>query len=176
MNPDIYTVLVQSQIDNFRITDIRDILLSQSMKFKNKSTVRQFVERHIKKLLIERLLICNGEGRKKTYSKTPLFFEADIQPAERRNISIFETKENRKSQISDNTRSGLKEKRARVEAELTILLAEIDEYESLMSEFPDAHHIAKKLYIKATNHSTALTGKITAITKSIQLANEESSK
>lgn len=63
--------------------------------------------------------------------------------------------------------------KGRLNAELAILLAEIDEYRSIMVRFPQTQEKVRHLHEQSAQQSVTLTGQITAITKTIELLQSE---
>ncbi|MDV2365873.1 hypothetical protein Q5N59_17720 [Vibrio cholerae] len=63
--------------------------------------------------------------------------------------------------------------KVRLNAELAILLAEIDEYRSIMVRFPQTQEKVRHLHEQSAQQSVTLTGQITAITKTIDLLQSE---
>ncbi|EJG1874385.1 hypothetical protein BS053_RS11555, partial [Vibrio parahaemolyticus] len=62
---------------------------------------------------------------------------------------------------------------SRLNAELAMLIAEMDQYRSIMIQFPQTQEKVKKLHEESTQHSATLTGQITAISKTIELLQSE---
>ncbi len=66
-----------------------------------------------------------------------------------------------------------KRKTVETAKELAILIAEVEEYRSIMKQFPQTQQQVRILHEESTQHSATLTGKITAITKTIDLLQSE---
>ncbi|MGX9417462.1 hypothetical protein ACXJY6_00065 [Vibrio sp. RC27] len=159
-------------MNSFQIPQIRDLLMSRSMQGKSNSTVRLFVSRHLNALEAQGLLTSKGKGRKKIFSKTALFLDSDLQPNQKPQKYIPK-KEDAKTTNRNACMHELVQAKLTLEAELTILLAETEEYQSIMLQYPEAKKHAKKLHEQSTQHSAVLTGKVTAMTKIIELAKAE---
>lgn len=156
----------QSEANEFKISDIRDFLLATTMQNKSKDNARVFVSKNLNSMVEQGLLAISGSRRNKVFSKTSLFNQinlADDQYPE----PIETTVPTEPKLVTDIAE--LEKKRSRFNAELAILIAEIDEYRSIIAQFPQAQRQVRKLHEDSTQHSVTLTGKITAITKTIEL-------
>lgn len=160
-------------MEEFQIPEIRDLLLASSMQIKNKDNVRSLVSRQLNAMVKQGLLTSTGTHRNKVFRKTPLFGQS--------NLKMLETNEDQnrnKASIPNMLKpslylSELEKIRSRLNAELAILIAEMDEYRSIMEKFPQAQEKVSKLHKESTQHSATLTGQITAITKTIELLQSE---
>ncbi|MDC0610547.1 hypothetical protein OAP63_07415 [Vibrio sp.] len=173
IHPDIIDVLTLLNLNEFKISQIRDLLLTTKMQNKSKDTVRLFVSRHLNDMERQGLLLSSGVRRKKVFRITKLYEQLGkatniavdnkirVEPIER-------TIPEGKSYLSE-----LVKIKSRLNAELTILIAEMDEYRSIMTQFPQTQTKVQKLHEESTQQSATLTGKITAITKTIELLKQE---
>jgi RecJ-like exonuclease len=173
VHPDIIDVLIQSDLNEFKIPKIRDRLLATTMKNKSKDTVRLFVSRHLNAMVEHGLLVSTGTHRKKVFSKTKSFEQIN---------TIIDGDLTNKIEVEFNTKATSEQKpyiaelgkiRSRLNAELAILIAEMDEYRSIMAQFPQTQEKVRKLHETSTQQSATLTGQITAITKTIELLQVE---
>lgn len=173
VHPDIIDVLTQSELNEFKIPQIRDVLLATKMQSKSKDTVRLFVSRHLNDLVEQGLLISTGTRRKKVFRKTKLFEQLNVLAnSDIDNKIKFESVEReipeQKSHLIE-----LGKIKSRLNAELAILMAEVDEYRSIMTQFPQTQEKVRRLHEESAQQSATLTGQITAITKTIELLQSE---
>lgn len=173
IHPDIIDVLTQLNLNEFKISQIRDLLLTTKMQNKSKDTVRLFVSRHLNDMEKQGLLISNGIRRKKVFRKTELY----EQLSKITNVDV-----NNKTGVVPIEQNIPEEKpylvelgkiKSRLNAELAILMAEVDEYRQIMIQFPQTQEKVRELHEESAQKSATLTGQITAITKTIELLQVE---
>lgn len=160
---------IQSEANEFKISDIRDVLLDTTMQNKSKDNARVFVSKNLNSMVEQGLLTSSGSRRNKVFRKTNLFDQINLVAD---NPELIETA----TPIEPKLISGLAELKKiknRLNAELAMLIAEMDEYQSIMAQFPQTKAKVRILHEKSTQHSATLTGKITAITKTIDLLQPE---
>ncbi|PNH98476.1 hypothetical protein [Vibrio diazotrophicus] len=170
IHPDIMDILIQPDMEEFQIPEIRDLLLASSMQIKSKDNVRSLVSRQLNAMVKQGLLTSTGTHRNKVFHKTQLFGQSNLETNEDQNRN--------KASITNMLKpsvylSELEKIRSRLNAELAILIAEMDEYRSIMDKFPQTQEKVRKLHKESTQHSATLTGQITAITKTIELLRSE---
>lgn len=171
VHPDILDVLSNPNIDEFNIPQIRDVLLASSMKGKNKATVRVFVSRHLEMLVQQGVLVSSGKHRGRVFKKTKLFSHIESQKRDKDSLVTGDLK---KDEGLKNDLNKLLKKKLHLNAELAILVAEINELNSIMADFPRLNRSIKALYEQSTHQSVTLTGQISALTKSIEQLQKES--
>lgn len=174
VHPDILDVLSNSNIDEFNIPQIRDVLLASSMKGKNKATVRVFVSRHLDMLVQQGVLVSSGKHRGRVFKKTKLFSQIESQTLQECDKDTLVTEDTKKDEELKNDLNQLQNKKRHLNAELAILVAEINELNSIMADFPRLNRSIKALYEQSTHQSVTLTGQISALTKSIEQLQKES--
>jgi septal ring factor EnvC (AmiA/AmiB activator) len=169
-HPYITDSIIKNNKDEFNISDIRDLLLASTMRDKSKGCVRMFVSKQLNIMVKQGMLTTSGNNRNKLFRKTQLF--------EQFNTSENEELEHNKANTGCMTKPGsyvdqLNKTRSKLNAELAMLIAEMDEYRSIIAQFPQTKEKVSKLYEESTQHSATLTGQITAISKTIEVLQSE---
>jgi septal ring factor EnvC (AmiA/AmiB activator) len=129
-----------------------------------------FVSKQLNIMVKQGMLTTSGNNRNKLFRKTQLF--------EQFNTSENEELEHNKANTGCMTKPGsyvdqLNKTRSKLNAELAMLIAEMDEYRSIIAQFPQTKEKVSKLYEESTQHSATLTGQITAISKTIEVLQSE---
>lgn len=171
-HPDIIRALKQTSLNEFSIPQIRDILLATTMQHKSKSTLRLFVSRHLSALVEQGLLTRSGQHRKALFRKTALFLQISTEHQSNTGSHITEDKSEIKD-IENKHLVELEKLQSRLNAELAMAIAEMDEYRSIMKLFPQTQAKVQKLFELSTQESAKLTGQVTAVTKTIELLQNE---
>ncbi len=118
-------------------------------------------------------LITSGTRHKKVFRKTKFFEQL---------VTVSKENLNDNTQVTSTVEIPIKPEsyiceldkiKGRLNAELAILLAEIDEYRSIMVRFPQTQEKVRHLHEQSAQQSVTLTGQITAITKTIELLQSE---
>ncbi|MEZ9080634.1 hypothetical protein ACPSL3_08640 [Vibrio owensii] len=169
INPQIMAVLSEYKSNEFTIPEIRDELLRTAMKHKSKSTVRLFVSRHLNALVERGLLTSQGTRKQRVFSKSEQF-SAQVIGTTDKNIpkgsdlhegdAFFTTLTNSQNQLK---------------AELAMLFGEIEEYDSIIKQFPQTQNKVALLHQESKLNAATITGQITAITKTINLLQRDAS-
>lgn len=173
VHPNIIDVLIQSGLHEFKIPQIRDLLLATKMQNKSKDTVRLFVSRHLNDMVDQGLLTSTGTHRKKVFRKTELFEQLEITANCDLNDKTGVQSVERRIPEPKPYLTELKKIKSRLNAELVILMAEVDEYRQIMIQFPQTQEKVRELHEESAQQSATLTGQITAITKTIELLQAE---
>lgn len=175
LNQHIYSLLIEKECNGFTIVELRDEILNLTDTYQDIDEARKFVYRQVTALERKELLKAKGSGRDKKYFKTELFNNATFiakqavikegQPSAC-NIgdqppSIFEILLNEKKQF---------------EAELAILLGEVDEYKALQKRFPEHLSLFYSALDDAKNNSAKLLGKVNALTTILASLNNGASR
>lgn len=170
---DIIKILIDLKSKEFNIPTVRDCLLATTMQEKKNGTVRLFVSRHLNAMVKDGFLITSGTRHKKVFRKTKLFEQL---------VTVSKENLNDNTQVTSTVEIPIKPEsyiceldkiKDRLNAELAILLAEIDEYRAIMARFPQTQEKVRHLHKKSAQQSVTLTGQITAITKTIELLQSE---
>ncbi len=169
INPQIMAVLSEYKPNEFTIPQIRDELLRTTMKHKNKSTVRLFVSRHLNVLVEKGLLTSHGTHKQRVFSKNELFDAQVLGTAEKNVLKGSNLHE------SDAFFATLTKSQNQLKAELAMLFGEIEEYGSIIKQFPQAQNKVALLHQESKLNAATITGQITAITKTIELLQRDAS-
>ncbi|EGQ8259346.1 hypothetical protein DLH98_03410 [Vibrio parahaemolyticus] len=170
IHPYIIDSLKKHNKNEFGISDIRDLLFTSTMQEKSKDYVRLFVSKELNKMVKQGILTTSGNNRNKRFHKTDLFELLDTSKEDILKNNEVSTKSETKFSTYLHELSKL---RSKINAELTMLVAEMDEYQSIMAQFPQTKEKVSRLYEESTQYSATLTGQITAITKTIELLQSE---
>ncbi|MBF4277512.1 hypothetical protein EAY27_09900 [Vibrio anguillarum] len=161
MNAFMHQLLIEKQMDNFSVVEIRDALLLLEGVDPDPEEARKFIYRQILVLEKKGWLSCEGIGRQKKYFQTELFRGLDIISRESSSPKV------RISQPSTSTIDGysvLMTERGEHQGELEIILGEIEEYQSLSQRFPELSTQITPLLKIARERSALLLGKINVLT------------
>ncbi|EOV9524158.1 hypothetical protein ACN5SO_003981 [Vibrio parahaemolyticus] len=169
IQPYIIDSIIINNNPTFRISDIRDLLLTSTMQDKSVGYVRMFVSKQLNIMVKQGLLTTSGNNRNKLFHKTTLFQQV--------NASSVESEINQGKAVdlvsSVPYIAELDKMRGKLNGELAMLIAEMDEYRSIMAQYPQTQDKVKKLHQESTQLSATLTGQITAISKTIDLLTSE---
>ncbi len=170
IHPYIIDSLKINNKPSFKISDIRELLRIGMLQDKSTGYVRKFVSKQLNTMVKQGLLTTSGNNRNKVFHKTPLFEQVNtlsVEPEINDTIAVGLTSP--APYIAE-----LDKVRGKLNAELTMLIAEMDEYRSIMTQYPQTQEKVKKLHQESTELSATLTGQITAISKTIDLLTSES--
>lgn len=157
INSDIYQTLSVPSLNHFSVIEVRNRIQANSNKYGNNNNARQFVSRQFHLLEKVGLISSKGSGRNKVFSKTAQFHKADFELVDKRskaNKAIQPMKRDPSTVVT------LEKEKNGIEAELTVALAEIDEYKVLMSRSTELSQLLKPSYLRATQRSTLLLAKL----------------
>lgn len=161
INGDIYQILSLPSLNYFSVIEIRNSIQSNTNKYGNKNNARLFVARQLQSLLEAGLITSKGTGRKKVFAKTDLFYKTDFKLIDKRTygetlIANKQQDDNGRSLISTE----LEKERKDIEAELTVTLAEIEEYKGLMRRSDELSSLILPLYSETTQKAATLMAKL----------------
>ena len=168
-HPDILTVLTNMKAENFRVTDVRDLLMAIPGKYKNRDSVRVLVRRNLCALESKGLLESSGVGVNKIFTRTSLFYTSKLigrATGKRALENIITIHPDREGTTGLNQ---LAEQQTELEAELSIALAETEEYQSMMKRYPALGEISEKLHTDSKRRSATLLGRFNAVSNVINL-------
>ncbi|MBY8168088.1 hypothetical protein KW507_15545 [Vibrio fluvialis] len=161
INSDIYQTLSLPSLNHFSVIDVRNSIQSNSNRYGNNNNARLFVTRQLQSLVEAGLIVCKGSGRKKVFTKTDLFHKADFELVDKRNSGRTLVK---KAQQNDNRHSSifaeLEKERTDIEAELTVTLAEIEEYKNLMRRSDELNSLLRPAYSETAQKAATLMAKL----------------
>lgn len=162
----MYNLLIKKGLNEFTIVQARDELVKETDRFKDMNEARKYVYRQVSSLVTKGYLEVKGSGRHKRYSKTELCdhitfvekSEIKIRPkrkaAKTTKIETF----NRREFLS------LEKERNQYQGELSISLAEVEEYKVLIERFPDKKELLHPMISSAKERSATMLGKVNALT------------
>ncbi len=163
LNQHIYSLLIEKECNGFTIVELRDELLIVTDTYQDIDEARKFIYRQTTALERKGLLNSKGSGRYKRYFKTEQFDNAKFVAKQ-----VVIAKEKSISSHTDNQASKLAEtllnEKKQFEAELAILLGEVDEYKALQKRFPEHLSLFYSVFDDAKNNSAKLLGKVNALT------------
>lgn len=116
-----------------------------------------FFKRQLQNLEEAGLTSSKENARDKVFSKTALFHEADFKLVDKRSIV---RKQTQKSSKPSNVELMHEIEKSEVEAELTVALAEIDEYKKLMNRSTELSKLLKPSYLRTTQKSASLLARL----------------
>jgi hypothetical protein len=175
LNQHIYSLLIEKECNGFTIVELRDELLTVTDTYQHIDEARKFIYRQTTALERKDLLNSKGSGRDKKYFKTELFNNASFVAKQ-----VVIEKEKSISSHTNNQASPLVEtllnEKKQFEAELAILLGEVDEYKALQKRFPEHLSLFYSALDDAKNNSAKLLGKVNALTTILASLNNGASR
>jgi len=175
LNNFVYNLLIEKNLNDFTIKEIRDALMISSSKFDDKHEAHRFIYRQVIYLVDKKLLIKQVTAGSKlaTYAKSALFlatkFVAKSRKSKKQSAEVTVVSNLRTVAKYDFQDELSKEKHTH-EADLAVILCEVEEYKDLIQRFPEQVDNLKELYLDARGRSAQLLGKINAITKVLSKA------
>ncbi|MCC4222432.1 hypothetical protein LL295_02770 [Vibrio campbellii] len=174
VNRDIYEIISLPSMSEFRVTQIRNLITEKSGHYSNKDTARLYVARQLENLEKQGVLKSQGLRHNKTYKKTCMFAEANFILKDKR---VSTKRSNNGGPIdSASVKSMLIDEKKDIESNLTIALAEIDEYKLLMSRSKSLHNLLLPSHTDAVNNAAALVAKLNVWTDAIKLVTQQEEK
>ncbi len=167
----IYSILINQNLDRFTVTQARDALQKSVNCFDNENDARKYVYRQINQLVSSGYLKTVGNGRAKLYMKTEAFNLSSfsvkvVKKFQCRAMKLEKEAQNSQAKIYIET---LKHECIQYRRELSIILAEMQEYNRLMNRFPDKKELLISIYTQANERSEVVTGKINALTNALNI-------
>ncbi|MFA0087578.1 hypothetical protein [Vibrio sp. 10N.261.51.F12] len=171
--PFLYQILIEDQLDDFSVLELRDRYLALAGSTLDKAAARRLVYRHILRLENKQLLCkVSVKGTKKaTYQKTELFSKATWQLT--KNNSTTKVSENHGSSYESKLNSPktvLQERLEQCESDFLACLQEFQTYQGLSSEFPHLKEGLHDVRSKTKIQSSKLVGQIRAIKMALALS------
>ncbi|MEZ8742044.1 hypothetical protein AB6E21_18550 [Photobacterium swingsii] len=171
LNRDIYHILSQPELESFSIAEVRVSLQKHSNLYNNKNSDYLFVARQLQSLFDKGLLNCEIRGRNKRYTKTAAFYQTEFKLREKR-VSRARLCEPVQEESQGLIYHTLEIEKVDIETELTLALAEIEEYKKLMQRSNELHELLTPSYARATRKSGALMAKLNVLVEAIGLARQ----
>lgn len=153
----MHKLLIEHGLDGFTVLEARDLWLSVYDKKSNSSEARKKVYRAIFNFEKKNWLRCEGSGRSKRYFQTE-----ELKQIPGYEVSNHQSESN--NQVYDHDYSILLNERNEYKGELEIVLGEVDEYQSIVSRFPDLEGRLAPIHQQAKERAALLLGKINALT------------
>ncbi|MEZ8656271.1 hypothetical protein AB6D60_20035 [Vibrio splendidus] len=168
INPHMFNLLIEKGMDNFSVTEARDALLNGTSAFPSKDDARKYVYKQLLSFEEKGWLSVIGTRRDKRYHQTNEFKALTIE---------LRSARNRKAKVDsiavqspEYSINALEQEKKQHEGELAITLGEIEEYQSLLTRFPNNKHDMQPLFNAARERSAKLLGRINALTNWMQVA------
>jgi len=170
LNAFVYKLLIENDLNNFTVTDIRNFLLKISTEFVHEDEARRFIYRQLVKLVDKKLLskVKKDNAKQFIYTKTALFNEIHFVS---KTTGITKTKTSVTPVVKINFIDILSKEKHAHEADLAVVLCEVEEYKELINRFPDQVDYLKSLYLDARDRSVQLLGKINAVGRVLDRSN-----
>lgn len=177
IHPYTHKLLTENDFAIFSVNQLRDALLELTNKSTQKDEARRFVCRQLHRLealgLVSKI---EGTGSKKRYEKTELFERTKFVTGKiSKNSCLTQSSEKVQPVKSDDGffLNDIKKDKSIHEAKLAVVLGEIEEYRSLMDRFPQRKQYFMNLFHEAKNQSADLLGRVTALSKILELLDKE---
>ncbi|MFA0657165.1 hypothetical protein [Vibrio sp. 10N.222.49.C12] len=168
INPHMFNLLIEKGMDNFSVTEARDALLNGTSAFPSKVDARKYVYKQLLSLEEKGWLSVIGTRRDKRYHQTNEFKALTVEPRSGRNRQA--KVDSMAVQTSEYSIHALEQEKKQYEGELAITLGEIEEYQSLLTRFPNNKQDMQPLFNAARERSAKLLGRINALTNWMQVA------
>ncbi|MEZ9577429.1 MULTISPECIES: hypothetical protein [unclassified Vibrio] len=162
----MHKLLIENGLDGFTVLEARDLWLSLENMGSNSAEARKKVYRAIFHFEKKSWLRSEGSGRKKRY------FQADQFKALYDNVTA-NNQADLKPQVPVQNYSILNSERNEYKGELEIVLGEVDEYQSIVSRFPELKNKLAPLHQEAKDRAALLLGKVNVLTKVLNTLYEE---
>ncbi|MHB9954801.1 hypothetical protein [Vibrio campbellii] len=174
INPDMFNLLIERGMDDFSVIEARDALLNSTSTFTSSDEARKYVYKQLLSLEEKGWLSVIGTRRGKRYHQTNEFKALTIEPRAARNKKA--KVDSITVQTPEFSLNALEQEKKQHEGELAITLGEIEEYQSLLTRFPNNKHDMEPLFNAARERSAKLLGKINALTNWMQVAQSKASQ
>jgi len=171
MNVFLHFLLVTKKMNNFTVTEARDVLLHEQSAFTDAAETRKFIyrqlTRHIEKRFLKRTNKFNNGAKKVIYSKSNLFFNVQFVPVSRKSKTVSINEKSKKASTESNKNISyeeeLKKELLAYEIDLNTVLEEAKEYKRLIARFPKLQMQLQQHHSQAEENSIKLLGKIRAL-------------
>ena len=169
MNVFLHSLLVKKKMDNFTVSEAKEVLLANHVEFTDPVEARKFIyrqlTRNIEKGLIKRIDKPNERIKKVIYSKTDLFFSSTVVPIKRvkKDKKELQRKPQKREVKTIRYQTELKKELLTYEIDLNTLLEESKEYKRLSSRFPELQAKLELHQFQAKERSIKLLGKLHAL-------------
>lgn len=157
----MHKLLIESSLDGFTVLEARDLWLQTIDDGKSSSSeVKKTVYRAIYNFEKKSWLRSEGTGRSKRYFQTAQFKMLPDNDARTHQTAVS-------NKSAEQDYAVLRNERNEYKGELEIVLGEIDEYQSIVSRFPDLESRLALVHQQAKERAALLLGKINALTTAL---------
>lgn len=169
VDPEFYTVLVQQQLNDFTIMELRDAIIQASPDDSDLSTKQQQKRayRLIHRLIKYSLFQANKKsGSCIRYERTGKFSQVQLQPKDEP-VDPKKSSATKVEEVNTKTRDELLKLLDEYQVDLIASLAESEEYKRLQKEMPELESELKSPYLDARQENSKILGKIKAVSKTL---------
>lgn len=159
--------LKENDLVKFSIRELTDLFCKAGYSFDSRERTYQYVYRGLCRLESEGWLISEGEKRTKRYLVVHKE-ESEKEATNSHNLVDVRCDD------ASKWRNDMTKERSKAQAELSILLGEIDEYVSLMQKYQSLFDQIQPLLVFAREESAKLLGKINALSNVLSKSNNGS--
>lgn len=160
----IYNLLINIELDKFTVTQARDEMQKSEYSISDDNQARMYIYRQLHRLVANGLLRTEGEERDKVYCKTELFnqFRFVIKPTKSQVIKKRKPGAvvNKIAERVVNKADMLEKECNEIQANLSVSLAEVEEYQQLMVRFPDTKSLLHSVFEREKERSVQLLAKL----------------
>jgi hypothetical protein len=165
------SIIKDKSFDGFTVTQLRNVFLKILGNELTEKEARILVYKQVLRLLKKGLLLKSATSkgaRDAIYSKSPLFYQAEITPdGEYLNTAKARIPENKcinfeKESANDDVINELKDQIKGDKVDLISSISESEEYLRLIKTFPSAKEYLHNKYLDASERSSKFLGKIRA--------------
>ncbi|EHK0038048.1 hypothetical protein KB977_002057 [Vibrio parahaemolyticus] len=153
----MHKLLIEHGLDGFTVLEARDLWLSLEDSGSDSTEARKKVYRAIFNFEQKNWLRYEGTGRNKRYFQTEQFKEQS-------DYRVLNHQSGINHKTTDQDYSILLNERNEYKGELEIVLGEMDEYQSIVSRFPNLEKRLAPIHQQAKERAALLLGKINALT------------
>lgn len=160
----IFNLLINRRLNDFTVTHARDELQKSEYRFSDDNKARMYIYRQLHRLLDNGLLKVTEVGGDKIYQKTEQFeqvrfFEKAVKKRSTKNPVSVEQKKT-KIHHTPNKAKVLERECNEIQANLSVVLAEVEEYRCLMERFPDTTDLLLPVFHKEKERSVHLLAQL----------------
>ncbi|PWI34235.1 hypothetical protein DI392_03715 [Vibrio albus] len=160
----IYNLLINNELNDFSVIQARDELQKSEYRFSDDNEARLYIYRQLHRLVANGLLQTEGEERDKKYRKTELFDQTRfavklvkkhiVHKSTSRTVPDVEV-----SKVSNKT-DVLEKECTEIQANLSVSLAEVEEYRQLMLRFPETRELLSSVFHEEKERSVRLLAQL----------------
>ncbi|MDO6649058.1 response regulator [Pseudoalteromonas carrageenovora] len=155
IDKNLYQIIIDDKLDNFKVTQLRDLYSASLGEKKSREVSYQYVYRQINKWKNIKIIEKKGTGKKSYYSKTKYFLDANF-------IISEEQAYNQGATVNDSI-SILQSRLSKFESDLLSNIGESEEYKKLYKSLPQLQDYLEPKYLFSMENHLKILGKIKAI-------------